>query len=72
MVRPASHFGRCAALLWAGAERVAGVIDTAFAHMVVELRRLNSVGADASSRNDRVRRVKETLARRGKGPNRCC
>jgi hypothetical protein len=40
--------------------------------MAAELRHLNGVGANASSRSDRVRIVKQTLAHRGEGPNRCC
>jgi hypothetical protein len=68
----AGPLGRHAASLRARAERIARAIDTAVVLVVAELRRLNGVGANASSRSDRVRLVKQTLARRGKGPNRCC
>jgi hypothetical protein len=72
MDRHAGHLGRYAALLRAGTERTARILETAVALLVGELRRLNRVGASASSRSDRVRLVKQTLAQRGKGPNRCC
>jgi hypothetical protein len=68
----AGHPRRYAASLWAEAARIARAIDTAVVLVVAELRRLNGVGANASSRSARVRLVKQTLARRGKGPNRCC
>jgi hypothetical protein len=72
MDRHAGHLGRYATLLRAGTERTARILETAVALVVGELRRLNRVGASASSRSDRVRLVKQTLAQRGKGPNRCC
>jgi hypothetical protein len=72
MDRHAGHLGGYAASLWAGAVRIAIAIDTAVVLVVAELRRLNCVGANASSRGARVRFVKQTLARGGKGPNRCC
>jgi hypothetical protein len=72
MDRHAAHLGRYAASLWAWAARIVQGIDTAVVLVVAELRRLNGVGANASSRSARVRLVKQTLARRGKGPNRCC
>jgi len=72
MERHAGHPRRYAASLWAEAARIARAIDTAVVLVVAELRRLNGVGANASSRSARVRLVKRTLARRGKGPNRCC
>jgi hypothetical protein len=72
MDRHAGHPRRYAASLWAEAARIARAIDTAVVLVVAELRRLNGVGANASSRSARVRLVKQTLARRGKGPNRCC
>jgi hypothetical protein len=72
MVLHAGPLGRYAASLRTGAERIARAIDTAVVLVVAELRRLNGVGANASSRSERVRLVKQTLARRGKGPNRCC
>ena len=68
----AGPLGRHAASLRTGAERIARAIDLAVVLVVAELRRLNGVGANASSRSDRVRLVKQTLARRGKEPNRCC
>jgi len=40
--------------------------------LATELRRLNRIGAGAGSRVERVRIVKQTLAHRSKGPNRCC
>jgi hypothetical protein len=58
--------------LWAGMKRMARTLGRAVAILVAELRHLNGVGANASSRRDRVRIVKQTLANRGKGPNRCC
>jgi hypothetical protein len=72
MDRHAGHPGRYAASLWAGAARIGRAIDTALVLVVAELRRLNGVGANASSHSDRVRIVKQALAQRGKGPNRCC
>ncbi len=72
MDRPAGPLGRHAASLRAGAERIARAIDTAVMMVVAELRRLNGLGANAASRSDRVRLVKQALARRGQGPNRCC
>jgi hypothetical protein len=72
MDQHAGHPGRRVASLGAGAVRIARAIDTAVALVVAELRRLNGVGVNASSRSDRVRLVKETLARRGSGPHRCC
>jgi len=72
MDRHAAHLGRYAASLWAWAARIVQRIDTDVVLVVAELRRLNGVGANASSRSARVRLVKQTLARRGKGPNRCC
>jgi hypothetical protein len=53
-------------------KRMARTLGRAVAILVAELRHLNGVGANASSRRDRVRIVKQTLANRGKGPNRCC
>ena len=72
MDRRTGNLGRYAASLWAGAARMARAIDTTVVLVVAELRRLNGVGANASSRSARVRLVKQTLARRGNGPNRCC
>jgi hypothetical protein len=72
MERHAGHPRRYAASLWAWAARIVRAIDTDVVLVVAELRRLNGVGANASSRSARVRLVKQTLARRGKGPNRCC
>ncbi|MGA8567446.1 MAG: hypothetical protein WB580_06600 [Candidatus Binataceae bacterium] len=72
MDRHACHLGRYAVSLRTGTERTARILETAVALVVGELRRLNRVGASASSRSDRVRLVKQTLAQRGTGPNRCC
>jgi hypothetical protein len=72
MDRHAGHLGRCAVSLGAGAERIARAVEAAVVMVAAELRRLNGVGANASSRSDRVRIVKQALARRGQGPNRCC
>jgi hypothetical protein len=72
MNRHAGHLGRYAVSLRTGTERTARILETAVALVVGELRRLNRVGASASSRSDRVRLVKQTLAQRGTGPNRCC
>lgn len=63
---------RQAVSLWAGMRRIARTLNAAVALMAAELRHLNGVGANASSRSDRVRIVKQTLAHRGEGPNRCC
>jgi hypothetical protein len=52
--------------------RIAQELGAALAAVVAEMRRLNRIGADAGSRSERVRIVKQTLARRGKGLNRCC
>ena len=72
MNRHAGHPGRYTASLWTAAERTVRAINKAVELIVAELRRLNGVGANASSRSDRVRLVKQTLAHTGKGPNRCC
>jgi hypothetical protein len=72
MDRRTGNLGRYAAALWVWAARIVQGIDTAVLLVVAELRRLNGVGANASSRSARVRLVKQTLARRGNGPNRCC
>jgi len=68
----ASARERHAAQLWAGMARIARAIGAAVLPLAGELRRLNRTGAGAVSRRERVRIVKQTLARRGKGPNRCC
>jgi hypothetical protein len=52
--------------------RIVRALESAAAAVVAELRHLNGVGANASSRSDRVRLVKQTLARRNEGPRRCC
>ena len=52
--------------------RIAQELGAALAAVVAELRRLNRIGAGAGSRGERVRIVKQTLALRGKGLNRCC
>jgi hypothetical protein len=51
---------------------IARALESAAAAVVAELRHLNGVGANASSRSDRVRLVKQVLAGRKEGPNRCC
>jgi hypothetical protein len=43
-----------------------------FLQIAAEMRRLNRTGAEQRSREERVRAVKQALARRGEGPNRCC
>ncbi|HVB80474.1 MAG TPA: hypothetical protein VNE82_11095 [Candidatus Binataceae bacterium] len=58
--------------LWAGMRRIARALGMVVSPMAGELRRLNRIGAGASSRGERVRLVKQALARRGNGPNRCC
>jgi hypothetical protein len=63
---------RHAAPLWAGLARIARAVGAAVLPLAGELRRLNRMGAGAVSRRERVRIVKQTLAGRGKGPNRCC
>jgi hypothetical protein len=52
--------------------QIAHALQSAVAIVAAELRHLNGVGANAPSRRERVRFVKQTLARRGQGPNRCC
>jgi hypothetical protein len=64
--------GRYAASLWAGMKRIARAMGAVVSPIAGELRRLNRIGAGAGSRGERVRIVKQTLAHRGKGPNRCC
>ncbi|HTQ24332.1 MAG TPA: hypothetical protein VMI09_06515 [Candidatus Binataceae bacterium] len=53
-------------------KRIVRALESAAAPVVAELRHLNGVGANASSRRDRVRLVKQALAQSKKGPNRCC
>jgi transcription antitermination factor NusA-like protein len=48
------------------------MLGIAMTPLANELRRLNGIGAAAGSRGERVRTVKQALARRGDGPNRCC
>jgi len=52
--------------------RIAQELGSALAAVVAELRRLNRIGANAGSRSERVDIVKQTLANRCKGLNRCC
>jgi hypothetical protein len=52
--------------------RIAQELGSALAAVVAELHRLNRIGANAGSRSERVDIVKQTLANRGKGLNRCC
>jgi hypothetical protein len=66
------HPDRYVALRWAGTMRVAQELGSALAAVVAELRRLNRIGTGAASRRERVDIVKQTLANRGKGLNRCC
>jgi hypothetical protein len=56
----------------AGIRRIARALGAAVSSIASELRRLNCIGVGAGSRGERVRIVKQTLARRGQGPNRCC
>jgi hypothetical protein len=72
MNRHTGHPDRYAAPRWAGAMRIAHELGSALAAVVAELRRLNRIGAGAGSRSERVDIVKQTLANRGKGLNRCC
>jgi hypothetical protein len=58
--------------LRAGMRRIARALGMAVSPIGGELRRLNRIGAGAGSRVERVRIVKQTLAHRGNGPNRCC
>lgn len=58
--------------LWASIQRIARMLGIAMTPLANELRRLNGIGAAAGSRGERVRTVKQALARRGDGPNRCC
>jgi hypothetical protein len=69
------HFGhpnRYVIPLWAGTMRLVQELGSALAAVAAELRRLNRIGAGAGSRSERVDIVKQTLANRGKGLNRCC
>ena len=52
--------------------RIVRALESAAAAVGAELRHLNGVGANASSRSERVRLVKQALARRNEGPRRCC
>jgi hypothetical protein len=52
--------------------RIALALGAAVSSIASELRRLNCIGLGADSRGERVRIVKQALARRGQGPNRCC
>ena len=52
--------------------RIVRALESGAAAVVAELRHLNGVGANAPSRSDRVRLVKQALARRKEGPHRCC
>jgi hypothetical protein len=63
-----ARFGRACEI----SRRATSSFKLAFGQLVAELRHLNGVGANASSRRVRVRIVKQKLARRGDGPNRCC
>jgi hypothetical protein len=72
MNRHVGHPDRYVAPPWAGAMRIAQELGSALAAVVAELRRLNRIGANAGSRSERVDIVKQTLANRGKGLNRCC
>jgi hypothetical protein len=58
--------------LWVVMRRIARTLGIVVSPIAGELRRLNRIGAGAGSRGERVRLVKQTLARRGNGPNRCC
>jgi hypothetical protein len=60
------------ARLRAGMRRVACALGLVVSPIAAELRRLNRIGAGAGSRGERVRIVKQALAHRGNGPNRCC
>jgi hypothetical protein len=53
-------------------QRIARALRIVVSPIAGELRRLNRIGAGAGSRGERVRLVKEALAHRGNGPNRCC
>ncbi|HZO80225.1 MAG TPA: hypothetical protein VFB33_00900 [Candidatus Binataceae bacterium] len=59
-------------LLRATLARLADATRAAAAAVVAEIRRLNGVGAEARSRDERVRAVKSALGRRSDGPRRCC
>jgi len=72
MNRHVGHPDRYVAPPWAGTMRIAQELGSALAAVVAELRRLNRIGANAGSRSERVDIVKQTLANRGKGLNRCC
>jgi len=52
--------------------RIARALGIVVSPIAGELRRLNRIGAGAGSRGERIRIVKQTLAHRGRGPNRCC
>lgn len=58
--------------LRAAMRRIARALGKVASLVAGELRRLNHIGAGADSRVERVRIVKQALARRGNGPNRCC
>jgi hypothetical protein len=68
----AGHSRLRGAPLWTGMHGIARALSMLVSPLAGELCRLNSIGAGAGSRLERVRIVKQTLARRGNGPNRCC
>lgn len=72
MNRYPDHPEHGAAKLGAWMTRLARTVVAAAAPVVAELLRLNRIGAGAASRSDRVDAVKQALAHRGEGPNRCC
>jgi len=53
-------------------KRIGSEIGAGLSRLMAELCHLNAVGANESSRADRVRAVKRALARHGEGPRRCC
>jgi hypothetical protein len=63
---------RCVEWLRSLTQRIVRALESAATALVAELRHLNGIGVSASSRRDRIRLVKQALARSKEGPNRCC
>jgi len=62
----------CVDWLRSRTNQIVRALESVAAVVAAELRHLNGVGANASSRHDRVRLVKQALAQNKERPNRCC
>lgn len=72
MIRARAQTPRAFAEFRTLGKRIGIEIGAGLLRLIAELRHLNAVGANESSRADRVRAVKRSLARHGEGPRRCC